>query len=332
MDASEKLIAEALSKHASDAPSDHDLLSTVHYRLHRRRTGRMLGAAVLAAAVVATAITATHSLQTELRSDPQVARPGPAAPGWRWESYKTVQVQVPATWTQYISGPAPCTTLADQAVPTIGRLNGWLGHTNLYTCSDPVMPLAARQPYVWFDDVQAPGTKQYDAGWTEETRLVSGVKVSVLTKDDAIRRRILDSARPITGTDTYGCTPADPGGPTPVTPADGVTSIDICEYWQGSLVAGSSLPGDRVAEVARRLSAPQSPLGTPAPGCDDKAARAFVMIVHTAEKSWPVRMTYSTCVISDAPSALDLVRDGVHRQRQPTDLFDPAGPVTPPAR
>jgi hypothetical protein len=148
---------ESLSMHATDAPSDEHLLSTVHDRLRRRRTGRAIGAVVLACAAVATAITATHSLTTELRTDPSVARPGTPDPGWRWESYKTMQVQVPSSWRQYISGPAPCTTFANSAVPSIGRLNDWLTK-NWYTCSDAVLPLSRRQPYVWFNDVQAPGT------------------------------------------------------------------------------------------------------------------------------------------------------------------------------
>jgi hypothetical protein len=137
----ERLIADSLAKHAADAPTDAHLLDTVHARLHRPRTGRTIGAAVLAAAAVATAITAAHSL-TELRTDPQVSRPAPPDPGRRWESYKTMQVQVPSNWTQYISGPAPCTTFANSAVPSIGRFNDWLGKYG-YTCEDAVLPLKA---------------------------------------------------------------------------------------------------------------------------------------------------------------------------------------------
>ncbi len=257
MDASEKLIADTLSKHAADAPADDHLLSVVHARLRRRRTGRSIGAVVVAAAVVATAVTVSHSLTTETRTDPQVSRPGPADPGWRWESYKTVQVQVPSSWTQYISGPAPCTTFANSAVPSVGRLNGWLGK-NWYTCGDAVLPLNRRQPYLWFDDVQAPGTKQYDGGWTEETRLVGGTKISVLTQDDALRRRILESARPITGTDYYGCAPTDLGPQgTGLDAKDQITSADVCEYWQW--LAGLWIPArrrdrDRVRAASQRLT------------------------------------------------------------------------------
>jgi hypothetical protein len=344
MDTTEDLVAASLSKHAADAPSDDHLLSTVHHRLRRRRTGRTIGAVVLACAAVATAVTATHSLTTELRTDPSVARPGAPDPGWRWESYKAVQIQVPSSWTQYISGPAPCTTFANSAVPTIGRLNGWLSK-NWYTCSDAVLPLIRRQPYLWFDDVQAPGIKTYDGGWTEETRVIGGTRVSVLTNDDALRRRILDSGRPITGTDDYGCTPAD-FRPHGTRANDPVISGGICEYWKGSLVAGSSLPTARAAQLARLLTtAPEGrPPGSP-PGCQDVSPRTYVVILHTRSTSWPVRVSYSTCNLTrqfpadDGTTArlvgypaLDLIRTGVHNPGQPSDLFDPARPVTPPPR
>ena len=56
MDRSEQLIADSLSKHAADAPTDDHLLTGVHARLRRRRTSRAVGAVVVAAAAVATAI------------------------------------------------------------------------------------------------------------------------------------------------------------------------------------------------------------------------------------------------------------------------------------
>ncbi|MGW6198054.1 hypothetical protein ACWF0M_18065 [Kribbella sp. NPDC055110] len=346
MDASEKLIADTLSKHAADAPADDHLLAVVHARLRRRRTGRSIGTAVVAAAVVATAITAAHSLTTETRTDPQVSRPGPADAGWRWESYKTVQVQVPSSWTQYISGPAPCTTFANSAVPSIGRLNGWLGK-DWYTCSDAVLPLNRRQPYLWFDDVQAPGIKRYDAGWTEETRLVAGTKISVLTKDDALRRRILDSARPITGTDYYGCPPTDLGPQgTGLDAKDQITSADVCEYWHGSLVSGSQLGSETATAFGQRVnSSPEGPQSPRAKGCGNIDQRTFVVTLHGRARSYPVWIIADYCITDHTfatddgttqrradGSTLGLIQQGVHKPIQPSDTFDPVRPITPPNR
>jgi hypothetical protein len=351
MDSRERLIVASLSKHAAEAPSDERLLGAVQHRLRRRRTGRALGAVVLACVVVATAITATHSTSGELRTDPEVARPGAADPGWRWESYKTVQVQVPVDWTQYVSGPAPCTAIGGSrpAGPVVGRFNGWLGPSS-YVCEDAVLPIEQRSPYLWFDDVQAPGVKQYDGAWAEETRLVAGAKISVLTQDDGLRRRILDSARPITGTDYYGCLPTDSGSRgRGLDPDDRITSASICEYWQNTLVAGSVLNGERAAKLAQRLTT--APAGPPrvewAEGCQDPAQRTFVVTLHGRTKSYPVRVTYALCYVDRTfwfPThdgltqrhtdsvTLDLIRQGAHRQHQPSDLFDPAGPLTPSPR
>jgi hypothetical protein len=346
MDATEDLIVESLSRHAADAPSDAHLLSTVRHRLRRRRTGRTIGAAVLACAAVATAITASHSLTGELRTDPQVARPGAPDPGWHWESYKTAQVQVPDSWTQYISGPAPCTTFGNPSPPTIGRFNDWLGK-NGYTCEDAVLPLGRRAPYLWFNDVQAPGTKQYDAGWTEETRLIGGTKISVLTRDDALRRRILDSARPITGTDYYGCPPTDVGpSGTGLNAKDPITSANICEYWHGSLVSGSQLDAKSATAFAQRVNAsPEGPQPARFEGCRQPDQRTYVVTLHGREKSYPVWLIADYCTVDHSfptddgttqrradATTLDLIRQGVHHPNQPSDLFDPVRPLTPSPR
>ncbi|RZU14190.1 hypothetical protein EV645_5054 [Kribbella rubisoli] len=320
MDRSEQLIADSLSKHAADAPSDDRLLAGVHTRLRRRRTGRTIGAVVIAAAAVATAITATH---LELRTDPQIAQ-NPQT-GWRWESFRTVQVQVPARWTQYVSGPAPCTFLGNSAVPTIGRLNGWPA-SKVYTCNTAVLPLARRQPYLWFNDVQAPGIKRYDGGWTEETRVVGGVKLSVLTKDDVLRRTILGSARPITNTDYYGCTARQPAdGPTGK-PTAQITAASICEYWNGSLIAGSEVQSDKALALADQLLNASTPRPAPQPASCQDEAREYVIHLRADNQSWPVHVPYTVCSINNWPG-LDLIRSGPHQQIQGADLFDPVKPI-----
>ncbi|GAB3937048.1 hypothetical protein GCM10029976_049520 [Kribbella albertanoniae] len=322
MDSSEQRIADSLARHAADAPSDHALLSTVHGRLRRRRTGRVAGAAVLAAAVIATAFTANQTLRTE----PEVAQ---TKPGWRWESYKTAQVQVPDTWKQYIAGPAPCTFLQG-GVPVIGRFYDFLPRDR-YTCSYQVIPLKSRVPYVWFDDVQAPGIKQYDGGWSEETRLVGGTKVSVLAPNEALRREIIDTARPITGVDTYGCTPDNPRPATDVLneEADGA---EVCEYFKGKLVASSHLPPRVAAQLAKAMTKDRDThFPAPAEGCGNSDPRTYVVQFHSGKKSWTMRLDYHPCVML-RPASLAVLRTGPHNAYDPSQLHDPVGPVTPPRR
>ncbi|GAA1144173.1 hypothetical protein GCM10009630_48300 [Kribbella jejuensis] len=317
----ERSLTESLAKHAADAPTDSGLLVIVHARL-RRRSHRTIGALV-AAAAVATVLIASQGL-----TSPPVSQG--AASAWRWESFRTVQVQVPSSWTRYISGPAPCTTFANTAVPTIGRVNGWSASRE-YTCTTPVIPLAHRQPYLWFNDTQAPGIKQYDGGWTEETRVVGGVKLSVLTKDDTLRRRILDSAQPITGTDHYGCTPEEPAKTPTTTPTVQITSASVCEYWQGSLIAGSSVPDDKVLTLASQVFIPPGITVGPGFGCQDPSARTYVVILHGGDKTWMLTIPYSVCTHL-LPRSLALLRLGPHQQFEPAATFDPAKPITPLAR
>jgi len=333
MDASEQRIADSLTRHAADAPSDDNLLSTVHGRLRRRRTGRVVGAAVLAVVVVAAGLGVTQSLRTEPTPAPQPSpapvQVGPAAPGWRWESYKTAQVQVPEAWEDYIGGPAPCTFMR-HGVPVIGRFYDWVPRDR-YVCDFPVYPLKDRQPYVWFDDVQAPGIKQYDGGWSEETRVVGGTKVTVLAPTEAQRRRIIDTARPIGATDAYGCSPVDSGTRTELR-ADRVTGAEICEYFNGSLIASSRVPGRLAAQLGKAL--PKDLAKPPVPrieGCETPDPRTYVVKLHSGAKSWTMRMIHDRC-LPGFPASLTILRTGPHNDYDPSSLADLVRPITPPQR
>ncbi len=333
MDASEQRIADSLTRHAADAPSDHDLLSTVHGRLRRRRTGQVIGAAVLAVVVVAAGLGVTQSLRTEPPPAPQPSpapvQVGPAAPGWRWESYKTAQVQVPAAWKDYIAGPAPCSFLRG-GVPLVGRFYDWLPRDH-YVCDFPVYPLKDRQPYVWFDDVQAPGIKQYDGGWSEETRVVGGTKVTVLAPTEAQRRRIIDTARPIGATDAYGCTPTDSGAGTEMR-TELATGAEICEYFEDSLIASSRVPGRPASQLGKALLKDLArPSAPPIEGCHNRSPRTYVVKLHSGARSWTMRLVHDVCV----PGYLDstnILRTGPHNDYDPSSLADLARPIVPPQR
>ncbi|MFC5267708.1 hypothetical protein ACFPJ1_36805 [Kribbella qitaiheensis] len=365
-DPTENLITRTLDDHAADAPSDAGLLTGVHTRLRRRRNTRVLGAAVLACAAVATTVTAGQSLNSEVTParEPVAPQTFPAARtqsnaglSLRWESYKTVQVQVPASWKTYVSGPAPCSVSSG---PVIGRLSPWLDRQR--GCALAVLPLADRQEYLWFDDVQKPGVKQYDGGWTEETREVAGVHVSVLSKSDTTRREILDSATPILKTDKYGCTPRMGGDqafaesaslPARDAALQAVSTVSICEYWGGgvspvqgtTLLAGSRLTGSEARAFAVELtdSTPDSTTPGSLPGCTDDGGRTFVMTVTSPVANWPSRLHYSPCFTSyrigegstqrtASQNLVDRLRTGVHRPSQPTDLILIPNNKTTPAR
>jgi hypothetical protein len=351
-DRTETLLTESLDRHAAEAPDDHDLLTTVHSRLRRRRTGRTVGAAMLAVVAVAATVTVSQSLNHD--AGPAGTTDGLATKGFRWESYKTVQVQVPASWKNFTSSSAPC---GSSKTPVVGRLSPWLTLKTV-GCGVAVLPLAERHEYVWFDDVQKPGIKQYDSGWTEETREVGGVHVSVLTKDDALRQRILDSAVPLTnGPDAYGCEqngylPSEDDS-TESLVLGKITSVDICDYWgardskQSSLLAGSRLDGKEATQLAQRITdelktAPtttgQSPLL-----CMPLGRKTIRLTLHGPDGDWsllfhPLDCTnqYFAKVGPDlrlfSARLADLVITGVHNPAQLSDVYEVPGSFTPPPR
>ena len=365
-DPTENLITRTLEDHAAGAPSDASLLTGVHTRLRRRRNTRVLGAAVLACAAVTATITAGQSLNSEVTpaKEPVAPQTIPAARtqsntglSLRWESYKTVQVLVPASWKTYVSGPAPCSLSSG---PVIGRLSPWLDRQR--GCALAVLPLADRQEYVWFDDVQKPGIKRYDGGWTEETREVAGVHVSVLSQNDATRRAILDSATPILTTDKYGCPPRIGGDQAfhesssrRARDADlrAVSTVSICEYWGGgvspvqgpTLLSGSRLTGDAARALTTDLTdaAPDTTTPETLPGCTDDGGHTFVVTITSPMASWPSRLSYSPCFTSyrigegstqrtASRHLVDLIRTGPHHPSQPTDLILLPNDKTTPAR
>ncbi|GAA1594050.1 hypothetical protein GCM10009789_55170 [Kribbella sancticallisti] len=364
----ESVLTETLDRHAAEAPADDALLSGVHRRLRRRRTGRTISVAVLACAAVAAGVSVGNSLTPEVTpaqspvAEPQSTPVGEAemaakrlsnqhagATSWRWESYKNVQVQVPASWNNYVSGPAPCAQ-----GPTVGRFGPWLEGRR--SCAVAVRPLAERQEYLWFDDVQQPGVKQYDGGWTEETRDVGGVHVSVLTRNDALRKRVLDSAVEHDGPDVYGCTSTDVGGPEAgkaLSSLGTVTAVNICEYWGGGvsevpekvLISGSRLVGAQAKAVGAALTGGRviTPEGNEFrySNCSDDGGRTFKITAYGTGGTWSTVVRYSTCYPipvattygqESSPTLVELIRTGVHKPSQLDDLIDVPSGFTPPER
>jgi len=157
---------------------------------------------------------------------------GPAAPAaqgtpsegagvrTRTESYRGVEIDVPASWGW---GAAPRGESTDRGVMwcTDGQVHlpsgevapakaPYVGRPAMFSdvCGDvdPAHPATPEAPYVWFGVPLDAGTRTVGA-WTIETRDVDGVTVTVASRDDAERAAILGSARQL-GTDardSNGC-------------------------------------------------------------------------------------------------------------------------------
>jgi hypothetical protein len=377
-DSTEALISQSLESHAADAPSDDTLLFGVHTRLRRRRFARTTGAVVLACAAVATAVTGVHSLTDDVSPAPapSVAQP---PPGWHWESYSNVQVQVPEDWDYGVTGSPPCLVEKVQR-PYVGRP----GAVRRIGCSNALPPLAYRASYLWFDTksrnpamtaraaeigivdgTRKPGVQPADHGWVEETRLVDGLQITVLSDDDSLRRRILDSARVIDGSDANGCTPDHPLAHQPhgrpastggLESLGSVKSVAVCRYAIGTgaadrrapLIASSAVTGYAAAALVGAVTSAPEGSGPNDTGCiDTYGSDILVLKVRGSNRDQEVLIRYSGCNFNGTDDGVKLrqltanllqpILTGIHRPSTYTHTLDelvvgpapPKFPVTP---
>jgi hypothetical protein len=243
------------------------------------------------------------------------ARPAqPASPGWRWESYDGVVVQVPDDWGYGRTDVSPC--LADKVSQP---KDGYVGHVGrpgpvpAIACSASYAPAPDEQsPYLWFDSQTRAGVQAHDGGWVAETRVVGGLALTVFTDDAAVRERILDSARPAANGVGDGC-PAEhaitgkpgarpdprPGGLAAMGP---IESISLCRYAIGDdrkLLSSSQLSDEHARAVLRAIRAAPAGDGPDEPGnCAPEAAHgteALLLLVRDDTRTQQVFVRYSGC-------------------------------------
>lgn len=316
-DPTETLLARSLANHATEAPSDASLLADVRTRLSRRRRARTAGAAVLACAAVATAITGINNLTNEVVPAPDPATVAQPANGWHWESYSNIQIQVPDSWRDgTFSHLWPCRG-GKPAGPTVGRPTTRV--VPMMACGSLAPPVGDRVSHAFFEYNLQPGVFPRGNGWTEETKVFGDVGVSVFTDDDAVRRKIIDSARLITGTDAYGCAPSYPAvGNTRWRPETGdgiaamgeVKSVQICSYRDSTsanqpppLLASAQLDGDAARAVGEALGeAPEIPDRgtfsgkiTTAEGCQIRSSEILVLRLRGDSGEQEVVSRFADC-------------------------------------
>ncbi len=338
------LITRALIAYADSAPSGDTLLADVRHRLRRRHRVRAAGTGVLACTAVAASVTgvgvfrdgpvpaaAPSSAPTSVPPDGAVFRS--ADDGWHWESYDTVQVQVPDSWTDtFYSHLWTCETPPKfkpmlSRSPVVGR--PYRGAVTLQDCG-PVSPLAERVPHLWFGGVdRSPGVYRYDHGWLEEVRVVDGVQLSAFGNDPALLKRILDSAVPIDGTDAYGCSTSPPpvvgDQRRPTGPGlDGigeVESVRICGYGidgpsqDAELIAGAAITGQAARQLVGALrTAPVGNGPSDSYSCGTSFRDDLLVTVRGSTGEQEVSVRYSSCVyngIDDGVTTRQLTREAL---------------------
>jgi hypothetical protein len=339
------LVTRALLIHADSAPTGDTLLADFRHRLHRRRRVRTIGTGVLACTAVAATVTGVGVLR-----DGPVPTAGPSVPasapadgpangsaddGWHWESYRTVQVQVPDNWTDtfyshlWTCRPITYAHPSDDVAktPQVGR--PVRGAVTMQDCG-PVSRLAERVPHLWFGEVdRSPGVYRYDHGWLEEVRVVNGVHLSAFGNDPALLKRILDSAAPIDGKDAYGCSPTPPpvvgDGRRPTGPGlDGigkVETVSICGYGidglpqDAGLLAGAAISGSSARQLVSAFRA--APVGSgpnDAYDCQIPFRDDLLVTVRGSAGVQEVSVRYTSCNhngIDDGTTKRQLTRDAL---------------------
>jgi hypothetical protein len=290
---------------------------------------------MVVSAVAAVAVAATLFVVFAATGTPPA--PGPAEPpaaGWRWESYGGVEVQVPDDWGHGTTGTPPCLDSAEPKQPYVGRP----GPVALIACGGPsVPPLDKRAAYLWFDSRAETGVQTHDGGWVEETRVVGDVALTVFSNDDAVRTRILDSARtakndgcPAEHAVTTGPEARPDPGAGGLTAMGFVESITLCRYAleDSRVLSSSQLVGPDAQAVAQAiLAAPEGDGPNSPENCAPEVMYGDEVLLLTARdttRTQEVFVRYSGC---DGHG----IDDGHTHRRLTADVLKPllSGPHAP---
>ena len=189
-------------------------------------------------------LVATAAILTGCGSQPgpaelEASTPSPtvsAEARWRWESYRGVEVQVPARWTAYgVTGRQWCA----RPGPAEGEV-GRPGMLPAFACLPKRMPADKLRQHVWFEDAypggEAVAGERLGAGWVRDVVVSAGVRIEVQTREPALRQHILGSIRRIS-VDANGCPVRHPIAKHPEYDASGglpfgtpVTGLAVCRY------------------------------------------------------------------------------------------------------
>lgn len=184
----------------------------------------------------------------------------PAAPGWRWEMWANVQMQVPDAWDRSQDIRLAC-GLEDEFAGFVSRPDSSSGMMEI--CPDWTQVPTPLPNLAFLDDVAGtppPGTRTYPNG-TVTIKQIGSALVMVSAKDDALRQQVLSSAAIVHGTNAAGCLVgaripafghAVATGPS-VADLAGVDLVSVCRYHPGSVSYSYTLSGTKAASVVAAL-------------------------------------------------------------------------------
>jgi hypothetical protein len=236
----------------------------VHRPRVRRRLGRALTAVVATAALVAMSFLAMRSEPvTRVFTASGRAAIESAAPGWRWEMWANVQLQVPDTWDRAQDLRRAC-FIEDQLDGFVSRPSdgGIMEDCPDWAQAPTTMPNLAFLDEFAFPGTPGPGTRSYPHAKVTVAK-VGSVSVMITAPGDALTRRILDSAQMVVGADAAGCPVgaqapilghAVPTGPSIAHLTD-VDLVSVCRYYRGGLSYAFTQSGVKATALVTALRA-----------------------------------------------------------------------------
>ena len=209
----EEAFRASLQRHAEEIDVSVPVAELAVAANRRRRQGLVV-MAVAAVAVAAVAIGgAWIAGGSEDEDAPRLADrssdPGEVVTEWRTEYWHGMQVDVPADWgwgttpvssgeMEYLCGGPGAMVLADgRRIVNADATKPWVGRpirlSDACIGGDPLEKPAV--PYVWLGADIAPGVVELPGAFIQETVEVEGTTLTVATRDEGVRRAIVESAR-----------------------------------------------------------------------------------------------------------------------------------------
>jgi hypothetical protein len=288
----EDRVRSALASGAEQAPLVDGLAASARGRLaRRRRTTWVAVAAAVAVAAIPVGFAVVRGGDSSAPV-PSVSSPtvSPVSDGWRWESYRDVEFQVPDSWG-YGNINAWCFGNAQPVVdrPNVGPGTGcspttgygaWLG-------SSALVDLAVPNGSVW---QWTDGPDTYPVGSWLSIVLRGDVALHVVAESQATALHIAQSVRVVADVDSHGCAPvaemdSDIVGPPVLPSLESAHDVSVCLYdvsagphLEELLVRSDRLSdgsGQRLLDALRSASA----LGQSQITCP-KLVRAQAFLVH----------------------------------------------------